>query len=199
MSQSWMEDGSPAVLQHLLQLSEDDYLTTSEAIKQCLDIIRVLDKVRRGSNEYDCWEWTGSKEKTWGYGRIQWRGDVQFASKAMLEIKLGRPLQSGMLACHTCDNPPCSNPKHLYEGTPLQNIQDMMERGRRKQGSMPKGEDHHKAKLSWEAVREIRRMYATGDYSWKELGKLFGVTKRSIGYIVQGRTWREQQDDEVAA
>lgn len=72
----------------------------------------------RGPDE--CWLWTGSKS-TKGYGR--WQGRA--ANRWALENRLGRPLANKEFACHSCDNPPCVNPNHLWPGTHKQNMQDM--------------------------------------------------------------------------
>lgn len=42
----------------------------------------------------------------------------------------GRLPAPSMFICHHCDNPPCVNPDHLYEGTPSQNALDSVARGR---------------------------------------------------------------------
>ena len=48
-----------------------------------------------------------------------------------LEEKLGRPLLPGMQSNHHCDNPPCIQPEHLYEGTQAQNVRDSLRHGHR--------------------------------------------------------------------
>jgi hypothetical protein len=69
-----------------------------------------------------------------GYGQI-WRKPVHIAAnRAVLEIKLGRPILPGFLACHHCDNPPCCNPGHLYEGTSGDNNRDAWQRSGRESG-----------------------------------------------------------------
>lgn len=77
----------------------------------------------------DCWEWNGGKH-TDGYGVLNVWGKSMYAHRISLEVKLGRKLAPGMFACHTCDNPPCCNPDHLYEGTRRDNAKDSVSRGR---------------------------------------------------------------------
>lgn len=86
---------------------------------------RHVDK--RGPDE--CWPWTGGRNAK-GYGCFSIRGKRSVATRASLEIATGKPVPDGMLACHTCDNPPCVNPAHLFVGTPRDNMQDQVAKGR---------------------------------------------------------------------
>jgi len=70
--------------------------------------------------------------RAWAYGKVvDARGGKvrqRLAHRLSLELALGRPLAPGMLACHTCDNPGCIRPSHLYEGSPRANHQDALRR-----------------------------------------------------------------------
>lgn len=74
-----------------------------------------------------CWPWTRYRMAN-GYGRHR----TGYTHRYALELTLGRPLAEGMEACHSCDNPPCCNPAHLFEGTRLDNERDKTVKGRRR-------------------------------------------------------------------
>jgi len=57
-------------------------------------------------------------------------------------------------------------------------------------GLKARGETHHNAKLTRRKVIEIRRLYATGEYSLAELGEMFGVHLTTISRIVNRETWK---------
>jgi hypothetical protein len=95
--------------------------------------------VQRGAPD-DCWYWWGYVGNT-GYP-VHGSG---YPCRIALKEKLGRPIRRGMFACHTCDEPTCCNPAHLYEGTPAQNSADMVARGRYRGGrakGVPNGNSH---------------------------------------------------------
>ena len=72
---------------------------------------------------YGCLEWQAGRLPK-GYGRLRVGARRVTASRLALEWKLGRELRPGMFALHTCDNPPCYLPDHLYEGTRSDNERD---------------------------------------------------------------------------
>jgi hypothetical protein len=74
----------------------------------------------------DCVEWKGSFRND-GYGYIYWNKQDNSAHRVIHEIVNG-PIPKGCMVLHTCDNPKCVNPKHLYLGDGKQNAQDRVAR-----------------------------------------------------------------------
>jgi len=82
---------------------------------------------QRGPGE--CWPWSGATNPQ-GYGQL-WDGTRKRpAHRIAWEILHGQPFPEGMDACHTCDNPGCVNPQHIFPGTPRDNAMDSMAKGR---------------------------------------------------------------------
>jgi hypothetical protein len=143
----------------------------------------------------DCWEWTGSRHPDNGYAQIavkcadgRWR--PTHASRVALEIE-GVDLGGGLQANHTCDNPGCVNPRHLYAGTHGDNMDDMVRRGRasRRHQRGPKGERNAHAKLTELDVVAIRAGYAAGRRVRGDLDRAFGVNWRTIYQVLERSRW----------
>jgi DNA invertase Pin-like site-specific DNA recombinase len=91
--------------------------------------------------------------------------------------------------CHSCDNPSCVNPKHLFLGTQRDNMEDMINKGRGKlPPPPPRGEKNHATKLTEDKVLEIVHLYKSGEKK-SDLAKRYKVTTQAIYLILKGENW----------
>jgi len=81
-----------------------------------------------------CWDWNGSTDKN-GYAQLNGHNGKRFvpvkAHRLSYQIHKGE-IPEGLCVCHTCDNPKCTNPEHLWLGTPKENTQDMLRKNRQR-------------------------------------------------------------------
>lgn len=98
---------------------------------------RFWRKVRRADN--GCWLWTGHADK---FGRgFFFFAEHQFrAPRVAWAIAHGRSPELDI--CHTCDNPACVNPDHLWEGSHAENMRDASSKGRWLRSHCPKGHEY---------------------------------------------------------
>lgn len=129
-----------------------------------------------------CWPWIAGKG-IGGYGRIRVGSKTRYAHRVSFEMHCG-PIPNGMFVCHSCDNPSCINPKHLFLGTPAENMADRDAKGRQ---AHQRGEINPLAKLTEADVLAIRS--AKGRLQ-RELAAQYGVSRGHISFIRTGRKWR---------
>lgn len=132
-----------------------------------------------------CWEWQAGLNE-YGYGSISDRPKLKKAHRVAWELTYGA-IPDGLQVLHKCDNRKCCNPRHLFLGTHLNNMEDMVKKGRQ---SAPIGEQNAKHKLTKSQVIEIRQRYVEGGISITKLGNEYGITRQSTSAIVLRRTWK---------
>jgi hypothetical protein len=167
------------------------FIQFSNSQIHCSEVCRFWSKVSIGYPD-ECWLWQwnlggggyGAFAKTYlGYGR---GGATIPAQRYSWFIHFG-PIPMGLFVCHHCDVKHCVNPAHLYLGPPVRNVRDAFERRLMKSSQ---GEDHCRAKLTWEKVERIRDLFATRRYSLSALGREFGVVAGTISSIVKRINWK---------
>lgn len=139
--------------------------------------------------EDECWEWLAKKDRD-GYGRITFNGKKDGCHRIAWMLKNG-DIPKGLLACHTCDNPSCCNPSHLWIGTIKDNMQD-----RTKKGRTCRGENSGRSCLTEQKVEDIREKYESKRYTQEKLSKEYAVTTTTISDIVRNKTWRNEMINE---
>lgn len=125
----------------------------------------------------ECWEWKGYRSRD-GYGQLmigsgENRKSV-LAHRLMYSETFG-DIPKGMCVCHSCDNPSCINPDHLWLGTHAENMSDMAKKGRasRDLPGRPK-------KLDYERIRRLVHFGVPRSM----VGKLTGCSTSMVGFVV---------------
>lgn len=145
-----------------------------------LEFIMTMRKVNG-----ECWEWTGGTSPR-GYGIVRLKDKIWRVHRLVWTLTKG-PIPDGKEICHTCDNPPCFNPAHLFQGTHTDNMRDALQKNRLKPS---KGEAHGCAKLTNEQVKSIRAMYVPRVVTRRAIAKLFGVSYNNICMITRKQAWK---------
>lgn len=126
------------------------------------ELLNKLDILENG-----CWEFRGYRTYK-GYGSIRYNNQNWTAHRLSYLFFRGE-ITKGKMVLHTCDNPPCCNPEHLFLGTNQDNMDDMVAKGRKN------------TKLTDNQVAEI--IILLGEYTQDAIAKLYNVSQSTIGRI----------------
>ena len=140
---------------------------------------RFMNKVVWNGDEDECWIWEGAKDSD-GYGKFKLEGRDVASHRFSFEEFVG-PIPEGLHVCHTCDQPSCVNPRHLWTGTNAENMADRDAKGR-----LPRGESRPGSKLTEQQVREIRASAKSG----KLIAATFGISYQTFMEIRRRQKWR---------
>lgn len=143
---------------------------------------RFYSKILIPKNDNGCMEWIGTKCSD-GYGHFRnKKGNAPTAHRYSYILHYGS--FTGSIVCHSCDNPKCVRPDHLFLGTVLDNIKDRDMKNR-----TSKGTNRTNAKLNDKDVRIIRERLKNGD-TIASLSKRYEVTDSVISKVKYNQTWK---------
>ena len=119
-----------------------------------------------------------------GYGQVSMGRRISNAHNYTLRQVAGEPPSERPHAAHACRMKGCVNPAHLAWKSRHENMHD-----KRKDGTHPGGEVNGRSMLTDPDVLEIRRLYATGNYTQQALADMYGVARITISAIVRRTRW----------
>lgn len=142
------------------------------------------------SDPHGCWTTEIAPNRN-GYINYCWwfEGKQRWTTRHRISAHLsGMDLQPGLCVCHSCDNPGCMNPAHLWLGTFQENNADKVAKGRQSRKSYA---------LNIKRARAIRKDFATNTTMLKKelfakWMKKYNVHWDSIANVLAHRTWKEK-------
>lgn len=120
-----------------------------------------------------------------GYGQARIWGKLWLVHRLVYVVTHG-PIPNEWDILHSCDNPPCNLPEHLFRGDAQSNMLDMYSKQRRSQVGTSNGN----VKFSIEDVLAIRAERATGQYTLAEIGAKYGTSREHVHAIVTRKAWK---------
>lgn len=133
----------------------------------------------------DCWIWKNVPNSQ-GRPLFKMSGVNFYAHKLSWFISTKRWPSSDVFICHSCDNPLCVNPKHLFEGNARINHDDMAAKGRR---ASFVGESNSQSKLTELDVKMMRALHFQNGCSKRQIAFRFGVHPVVASKAIRGETW----------
>lgn len=129
-------------------------------------------------------EWLRGKDQD-GYGTF-WISGKPIRSHRMSWLIDRGELRDDLYVLHSCDNRACVNPAHLFLGTNQDNMDDMV---RKERQARHIGVNNPIAKLNDDYVREMRRLFESGEMKIAAIARKFGVHAMTAKPAITGKTW----------
>ena len=148
-----------------------------------LSLLRYIESRTTVDPKTGCWNWIHKGKKGWSYARHTELDGVVSVGAASWQCFFG-PVPKGLDVCHECDNGHCANPMHLFLGTRAQNMQDCVAKKRHHHGV-----GHHKAKLTDQAVRKMKKLRKNG-MTYQAIADSFGITLGPCWDAINSKSWK---------
>jgi hypothetical protein len=134
----------------------------------------------------ECLLWERGKTSA-GYGAKYRAGKQILAHRAAWEDANKTSIPKGMFVLHRCDNRLCINSSHLFIGTQLDNIRDMISKGRAVRKGC-KGHSNGKSIFTEHQVKTMRQLFRNG-VRICDIHRQFGGAYQSVWLIVKAKNW----------
>ena len=134
-------------------------------------------------NKVGCWGWDGYV--CHGYATVIVNGKRSTAARWAWQVYNGK-IPKGLYVCHACDNKLCTRISHLFLGTPKDNVQDMMQKGRHRKLT---GEETSGAKITEETVKQVVKDLELGMSSYL-VSQKYNIGRGTVCSIKNGVTWK---------
>lgn len=136
---------------------------------------RFWTHVNKSAGPDGCWNWTAATSA--GRGRVYVAGRTVYAYRHAWFLTHGEEIPTGAAACHTCDNPICVNPSHIFLGAQRDNMLDAARKGRTIRPGY----------ASDEVVRSARELYAAG-MSPRQVASKIGRPLGTVEWWIAGKS-----------
>ena len=149
-------------------------------IKHMTSVLEYKNRlIRKAAPDFStgCWNWKASFHRD-GYGFFRFEGKMQLAHRVSYKLFKG-PIPEKMYICHTCDNPACINPSHLFLGTQKDNMDDMKRKGRR-----PKRTSARNKEVFFFKHRESGEVFEGNSYDFR---MKYELSQQHVCGLIKGR------------
>jgi len=157
-----------------------------DRFKKILGLIDTRDNTK-------CWNWPKyCFKRRGGYGRFLIKDRPFYAHRISFCFFFNDdPLE--LVVCHSCDNPKCINPSHLFKGTPKDNMSDMIKKGRKAKHLGPnfkiKGSLHGRSKLKEDDVLNIRKLVLIEKIPQRQVAFRYKISPATVCNIIKNKNW----------
>ena len=148
---------------------------------------RFWAKVKKAGGDR-CWEWTAARTDD-GYGNFVFEHRRPAKPVRILAHRYSYQLANGCIPegleiCHSCDNPSCVRPSHLFAGTHDDNMKDAASKARVHRKTRP-----GRKPVTPEVIEELRRLSSNNTKALAAIAVNLSESYISVLSAIHGIQW----------